>query len=68
MPKALLCHCHRFVVIPTRHCLNLVTAVATVLRDREVKRWRDGKLAVLPTPGEHERRGTVGDVEIMYER
>lgn len=30
--------CHRFVRIPTRHCLNLATAVSTVLYDRHVKR------------------------------
>ena len=24
-------HCHRFVAIPTRHCLNLSIAVSTVL-------------------------------------
>jgi tRNA(Leu) C34 or U34 (ribose-2'-O)-methylase TrmL len=31
-------HCHRFVRIPTRHCLNLATAVSTVLYDRHLKR------------------------------
>lgn len=36
-------HCHRFVVIPTRHCLNLATAIATVLWDRKVKRLLEGK-------------------------
>lgn len=30
-------HCHRFVAIPTRHCLNLGVAVATVLYDRQAK-------------------------------
>ena len=55
--KALLGHCHRFVVIPTRHCLNLATAVATVLWDREYKRWLSGKAEMLVTPGEYERRG-----------
>lgn len=30
-------HCHRFVAIPTRHCLNLGVAVATTLYDRQVK-------------------------------
>ena len=34
---ALLRHCHRFVAIPTRHCLNLAMAVATVLYDRQAK-------------------------------
>lgn len=50
------------MVFPTRPCLNL----ATVLWDREVKRWRDGKAAALPTPGGHEQRGRVGDVELVY--
>jgi tRNA(Leu) C34 or U34 (ribose-2'-O)-methylase TrmL len=56
IPKALLTHCHRFVVIPTRHCLNLATAVATVLWDREVKRLQacDGGPV---TPGGYEGRG-----------
>lgn len=30
-------HCHRFIAIPTRHCLNLGVAVATTLYDRQVK-------------------------------
>jgi tRNA C32,U32 (ribose-2'-O)-methylase TrmJ len=30
-------HCHRFVAIPARHCLNLAAAVYTVLYDRQVK-------------------------------
>lgn len=40
IPIAVLSRCHRFVVIPTvRHyCLNLATALATVLWDRASKR------------------------------
>lgn len=57
--KGLLSHCHRFVVIPTRHCLNLATAVATVLWDRQYKAWLGGALDTLPTPGEFEGRGLV---------
>lgn len=30
-------HCHRFVVIPTKHCVNLSAAVYLVLYDRLVK-------------------------------
>jgi tRNA(Leu) C34 or U34 (ribose-2'-O)-methylase TrmL len=30
----ILKRCHRFVVIPSRHCLNLATSVGTVLYDR----------------------------------
>lgn len=29
--------CHRFIAIPTRHCLNLSMAVGTVLYDRQSK-------------------------------
>lgn len=38
IPSPVLAACHRFVVIPTRHCLNLATAVSTVLWDRAAKR------------------------------
>jgi tRNA(Leu) C34 or U34 (ribose-2'-O)-methylase TrmL len=55
--KPLLAHCHRFVVIPTRHCLNLATAVATVLWDREYKRWLRGETDGVMTPGAFEQRG-----------
>lgn len=37
IPAATLQHCHRFVVIPSRHCLNLAAAVYTVLYDRHAK-------------------------------
>jgi tRNA(Leu) C34 or U34 (ribose-2'-O)-methylase TrmL len=57
IPKPLLAHCHRFLVIPTRHCLNLATAVATVLWDREYKRWLAGKVEMPVTPGGYEGRG-----------
>jgi tRNA(Leu) C34 or U34 (ribose-2'-O)-methylase TrmL len=64
IPKPLLRHCHRFVVIPTRHCLNLATAVATMLWDRQYKAWLSGQ-GELITPGEYEGRGfleTPGDI------
>lgn len=57
--RGILGRCHRFVVIPTRHCLNLATAVATVLWDRQYKGWLNGALDTLPTPGEFEGRGLV---------
>ena len=40
--KAVLRHCHRFVIIPTRHCTNLSAAVYTTLYDRHAKRVRAG--------------------------
>ena len=52
-------HCHRFVVIPTKHCLNLATAVATILWDRQYKGWLGGEQGDLTTPGEFEGRGLV---------
>lgn len=38
LPGSLLKRCHRFVKIPTAHCLNLACAVGTTLYDREAKR------------------------------
>jgi tRNA(Leu) C34 or U34 (ribose-2'-O)-methylase TrmL len=40
--RAVLRHCHRFVIIPTRHCTNLSAAVYTMLYDRHAKRVRAG--------------------------
>lgn len=39
IPPPILNRCHRFVIIPTRnhYCLNLATAVATILWDRATK-------------------------------
>ena len=42
LDRAVLGLCHRFVVIPTRHCTNLAAAVYTVLYDRHAKRVRAG--------------------------
>lgn len=67
IPAALLPRCHRFVVIPTRHCLNLATAVATVLWDRQYKRWLSGAADALTTPGDHEGRGFLATPDdIVY--
>lgn len=40
--QVMLRHCHRFVAIPTHHCLNLSAAVCLVLYDRMLKRINDG--------------------------
>ena len=42
LDRATLALCHRFVVIPTRHCTNLSAAVYTVLYDRHAKRVMAG--------------------------
>jgi tRNA(Leu) C34 or U34 (ribose-2'-O)-methylase TrmL len=41
-------HCHRFVHIPARHCLNLAGAVYVVLADRMMKRQRAGLEQIRP--------------------
>lgn len=41
IPQSILKDCHRFVVIPTRHCVNLAAAVYLVLYDRLVKQKPD---------------------------
>jgi tRNA(Leu) C34 or U34 (ribose-2'-O)-methylase TrmL len=42
LDRAVLGVCHRFVIIPTRHCTNLSAAVYTVLYDRHAKRVTAG--------------------------
>jgi tRNA(Leu) C34 or U34 (ribose-2'-O)-methylase TrmL len=37
IPQVYLKHCQRFIVIPSKHCLNLAAAVYLVLYDRIVK-------------------------------
>jgi tRNA(Leu) C34 or U34 (ribose-2'-O)-methylase TrmL len=48
IPQVMLRHCHRFVVIPTRHCVNLSAAVYMVLYDRLLKRYSAGCEERLP--------------------
>lgn len=49
-------HCHRFVIIPARHCTNLAAAVYITLYDRYAKRVKAG-LEELYNVGENEDRG-----------
>lgn len=37
VPGAVLARCHRFVIVPTRHCLNLGAAINVMLYDRCLK-------------------------------
>jgi tRNA(Leu) C34 or U34 (ribose-2'-O)-methylase TrmL len=43
----MLRHCHRFVAIPTAHCVNLAAAIYIVLYDRMIKRINDGSEPLL---------------------
>lgn len=49
-------HCHRFLVIPTRHCTNLAAAVNLILYDRMCKRVAAGR-EQFPDVGTVEQRG-----------
>jgi tRNA(Leu) C34 or U34 (ribose-2'-O)-methylase TrmL len=42
LPRPIRLLCHRFVSIPTHHCLNVAAAVNVVLYDRRVKRHLAG--------------------------
>jgi tRNA(Leu) C34 or U34 (ribose-2'-O)-methylase TrmL len=48
IPGAWRTLCHRFIQIPTRHCLNLASAVNVVLYDRLAKRVADGREQWMP--------------------
>ena len=45
IPQSILKDCHRFVVIPTRHCVNLAAAIYLVLYDRQVKTFPNFTIA-----------------------
>ena len=58
----ILRHCHRFVVIPTAHCMNLASAVSTVLYDRSAKRINAGLED--PVLFEDEQRGFIDRIAL----
>lgn len=49
IPKPIRALCHRFVILPTNHCLNLAASVNWVLGDRRVKRQLSGLEPILPS-------------------
>jgi tRNA(Leu) C34 or U34 (ribose-2'-O)-methylase TrmL len=67
IPSVLLRHCHRFVVIPTHHCVNLSAAVYLMLYDRMLKRQQAGLEPVLPMDDVlKEQRGPIGTTGKLY--
>lgn len=56
LDKSITPLCHRFVIIPSRHCVNLSAAVYIVLYDRAVKRAMAG---IEPMPALREHRGFI---------
>ena len=57
IPSVARRHCHRFLYIPSNHCLNLATAVAAIMWDRQVKRFQAGAIEQIAHPGFVEQRG-----------
>jgi len=58
IPTGVLNHCHRFVIIPTRHCTNLAAAVYLMLYDRLLKRqWSGLEEPTAPDECMRENRG-----------
>lgn len=43
IPQIMLKHCHRFIVIPSKHCVNLAAAVYLTLYDRTAKLMMQGQ-------------------------
>jgi tRNA(Leu) C34 or U34 (ribose-2'-O)-methylase TrmL len=56
--SVLLQHCHRFVKIPVKHCLNLANTVGMVMYDRMLKLGQRFEL--------NEHRGFIEDPEVVY--
>ena len=56
IPRGIKTVCHRFVYIPSNHCLNLSSAAYIVLYDRMVKRVAAG-LEEPPSTADVEERG-----------
>jgi tRNA(Leu) C34 or U34 (ribose-2'-O)-methylase TrmL len=48
LPRGILTACHRVVIIPSDHCLNLATAVSGVLLHRRIQRQLAGLEDVRP--------------------
>jgi tRNA(Leu) C34 or U34 (ribose-2'-O)-methylase TrmL len=44
IPQIMLKHCHRFLVIPSKHCVNLAAAIYLVLYDRVCKEMLNGQV------------------------
>jgi tRNA(Leu) C34 or U34 (ribose-2'-O)-methylase TrmL len=48
VPKVARRFCHRFIIIPSDHCLNLAAAVSCVLMHRRIQRQLLGLEEILP--------------------
>lgn len=51
VPSVVKAHCHRYVVLPTKHCLNLASAVNCLLMHRVLDRHQRG-VELIPSQDE----------------
>jgi tRNA(Leu) C34 or U34 (ribose-2'-O)-methylase TrmL len=63
--RSVLSRCHRFLVIPTRFCLNLSAAVYTILYDRAYKIHQ--KTGVFPTDQFHSHLHETDSFELFVD-
>lgn len=63
VPQVFRKFCHRFVFIPSAHCLNLSVALGTVLYDRRAKRIAAGLESSTQSTILQETRGGIIDIE-----
>jgi len=59
VPQVFRRHCHRFVFIPSSHCLNLSAALNVVLYDRRAKHTEQGKESPVMAEILKETRGVI---------
>lgn len=62
LPKGIRTACHRFVRIPSYHCLNLAAACYVTLYDRLLKQSKPGD--ILPSVAEENRGWYVPTMEV----
>lgn len=61
-----LSRCHRFVVIPTKHCVNLAAAVYIVLYDRLVKENPNATIHEMLNEPRNQMKGLFNDSNDNY--
>jgi tRNA(Leu) C34 or U34 (ribose-2'-O)-methylase TrmL len=66
VPQVIRRHCHQFVHIPSRHCLNVSAAINVVLAHRTMTRQLNGLQPILPLAEMlREERGETAPVPCM---
>ncbi|MHA2427137.1 MAG: TrmH family RNA methyltransferase [Candidatus Hermodarchaeia archaeon] len=63
-----LSRCHRFVVIPTRHCVNLAAAVYIILYDRFMKEFPNATIHDMLNEPRNQMRGMFANDDDFHEQ